>query len=99
MVVLDSGSIELWVNPNCDNVNKANDPKVVSNTNGVDNPDNDADYCDKVGRYDPTKSSTVKSPGLKDTTFQYADFTSADITYYQDVSGSRYSHLARCLAI
>jgi hypothetical protein len=95
MVLLDSGSIELWVNPNCDNANTANDAQTVSNTNGVDNPDNDADYCEKVGRYDHTASSTAKTPGLKDTTFQYADFSFADVTYYQDVSGTRYSYIAR----
>ncbi|KAH8897887.1 acid protease [Thozetella sp. PMI_491] len=84
-VVVDSGSIELWVDPDCSTGRKP-DPKDTSSgsTNGVDNPDEDPDFCDKVGRYDHSKSSTAKTTDVKDKTIKYADFTTVDVTYYQD---------------
>jgi hypothetical protein len=87
MVVLDTGSIELWVDPDCSKARPVNTTSGASDsTNGVDNPDVDANFCGNVGRYDPKKSSSAKSaPGLSGgSTLQYADFTTATVNYYQD---------------
>lgn len=49
-VQLDTGSFELWVNPDCSNLETAMDRK----------------FCESVGRYNPDASSTsVKLDGSK----------------------------------
>jgi hypothetical protein len=85
MISLDTGSIEIWVDPDCDSATKHNvSAGFTDSTNGVDNPDVDSDYCDKIARYDPSKSSTVKDAGLAGTVLGYGDHTSATINYHED---------------
>lgn len=62
---LDTGSFELWVNPDCTTVEGA-----------------DAVFCERVGQYDASKSSTAVSLGTS-RTLRYGIGT-ANITYVTD---------------
>lgn len=62
---LDTGSFELWVNPDCTAVSGG-----------------DAAFCERVGQYDTTKSSTVTSLGTT-RTLRYG-IGSANISYVTD---------------
>ena len=64
-VQLDTGSFELWVNPDCTTVSGA-----------------DAVFCQRVGQYDTTKSSTAASLATTKT-LRYGIGT-ANITYFTD---------------
>ena len=85
------------MNPDCSKAPKpAANSTETDSTNGVDTPDNDANFCSSVGRYDHTKSSSVQNPNIASTTFNYADFTEANITYYEDVRGSPSQYAQNC---
>jgi hypothetical protein len=95
-VIVDTGSYELWVNPDC---NKSSHAKNTTNSDGVivmtvDSPLSDPEMCRKRGHYDPSKSSSVSKADLKDTVFQYADMTTAEIGYTKDkiAFGGYFSH-------
>ncbi len=62
---MDTGSFELWVNPQC------------SNLDG-----NDAQFCQTVGQYDTTQSST-SVPLSTAKTLRYG-IGSANISYFTD---------------
>ena len=64
-VQLDTGSFELWVNPDCTTVSGA-----------------DAVFCQRVGQYDTTRSSTAASLSTTKT-LRYGIGT-ANITYFTD---------------
>ncbi|KAK4119630.1 acid protease [Parathielavia appendiculata] len=64
-VQLDTGSFELWVNPDCTAVSGA-----------------DAAFCERIGQYDTTKSSTATSLGTTKT-LRYGIGT-ANISYFTD---------------
>ncbi len=64
-VQLDTGSFELWVNPDCTTVSGA-----------------DALFCERVGQYETTRSSTAASLGTS-RTLRYG-IGSANITYFTD---------------
>ncbi|KAL2128651.1 hypothetical protein VTI74DRAFT_8897 [Chaetomium olivicolor] len=64
-VQLDTGSFELWVNPDC---SKVSGP--------------DAAFCQRVGQYDTTKSSTATALGTT-RTLRYG-IGSANISYFTD---------------
>lgn len=64
-VQLDTGSFELWVNPDCTAVSGA-----------------DAVFCERVGQYDATKSSTANSLGTT-RTLKYG-IGKANISYVTD---------------
>jgi hypothetical protein len=64
-VQLDTGSFELWVNPDCTTVSGP-----------------DAVFCERVGQYDTTQSSTANSLGTT-RTLKYG-IGSANITYFTD---------------
>ncbi|KAI0017547.1 acid protease [Xylariomycetidae sp. FL0641] len=68
-VQLDTGSFELWVNPDCDNLEGASDVR----------------FCQAVGKYDPSSSST--STVLEDTTLLRYGIGSASIQYVKDKVG------------
>lgn len=65
LVQLDTGSFELWVNPDCTNLSPAN-----------------ARFCQTVGFYDTTKSSTAVPLGTS-RTLNYG-IGSANISYFTD---------------
>ncbi|KAK4153518.1 putative aspartic-type endopeptidase [Chaetomidium leptoderma] len=64
-VQLDTGSFELWVNPDCTTVSGP-----------------DAVFCERIGQYDATKSSTATSLGTT-RTLRYG-IGSANISYVTD---------------
>jgi hypothetical protein len=64
-VQLDTGSFELWVNPDCTTVSGA-----------------DAVFCERVGQYDTSKSSTATALGTTKT-LRYGIGT-ANISYFTD---------------
>lgn len=64
-VQLDTGSFELWVNPDCDTVTGS-----------------DAAFCDRIGFYDVSRSSSVTRMGTTKT-LRYG-IGSANITYVRD---------------
>ena len=84
-VVVDTGSSELWVNPDCDTSSVAG-TKIIDGqaVTYVDTIGTDPKQCRKRGRYESKSSNTYKNPGLKGTQIQYADYTTAQIQYAQD---------------
>ncbi|KAK5655733.1 hypothetical protein OQA88_5270 [Cercophora sp. LCS_1] len=64
-VQLDTGSFELWVNPDCSRVSGG-----------------DAVFCERAGRYDSQKSSTVESLGTSKT-LRYG-IGEANVSYVTD---------------
>ncbi|KAK0649957.1 aspartic peptidase domain-containing protein [Cercophora newfieldiana] len=85
-VIVDTGSYELWVNPDCDHSSRAKNETIDGRpTATLDTPMTDPDACRKRGQYDASKSSSASKPdGVEDTVFQYADFTTAEISYEKD---------------
>lgn len=84
-VIVDTGSYELWVNPDCSKSSHAKNETIDGKTIiTVDSPLSDPDECKKRGQYDASKSTTAGKTELKDTVFQYADFTTAEIAYAKD---------------
>lgn len=77
-VVLDTGSFELWVDPDCSTASRAN-----GDENAVDSDASSPDYCDSVGRYDPSSSSTAEALD-EGAVFGYADYTTIEVNYYTD---------------
>lgn len=80
-VVLDSGSSELWVDPDCSTASRASGGDGENET--VDTPTTDPAFCRAVGRYDPSKSNSAQKLDAG-TTFQYADYTAVTVNYYSD---------------
>lgn len=81
---LDTGSYELWVNPNCFTAAlfHESDADKISGI-GVLHP---SEYCKSVGRYDPASSPTAKY--LNERAFlSYADNSTAGIYLYTDNLG------------
>jgi len=50
----------------------------------VDSPITDPAECKKRGRYDSSKSSSVKTADIDDRTISYLDETSAALSYVKD---------------
>lgn len=85
-VAVDTGSSELWVNPDCSLSSRAS---KTTDANGqvfeyVDNDWTDPEVCKKRGRYEKSKSSTAKDSDLDNRTLQYADSTTAELSYVSD---------------
>ncbi|KAK3322664.1 aspartic peptidase domain-containing protein [Apodospora peruviana] len=85
-VAVDTGSSELWVDPDCSQSSRA---RNETDANGnpvmyVDDPISDPEECKKRGRYETTKSSTAKKANIKDQRIQYGDFTTAEVSYVSD---------------
>lgn len=83
-VILDTGSFELWVDPNCVTAARFN----YSDTDGGSDVDllHSSEYCKSIGRYDPASSPTAKDL-RESTSFTYADNSTVDINYYTDNLG------------
>ncbi|KAF3766172.1 acid protease [Cryphonectria parasitica EP155] len=71
-VVLDTGSSELWVDPDCSTASREADSDATS-----------PQYCESIPRYDPASSSTSEALN-EGTTFSYADTTTIELNYYTD---------------
>lgn len=79
-VILDTGSSELWVDPDCSTAARGN----VTDSDGVSgNEAGSPDYCESIGRYDPGSSSTSENLEKGDV-FVYADHTTIELNYYTD---------------
>ncbi|KAM7219581.1 Aspartic peptidase domain containing protein [Rhypophila decipiens] len=86
VVAVDTGSSELWINPDCSRSSRA---RNMTGTDGtpvmvVDSELTDPAECRKRGRYDQEKSSTAETSKLKGQTIQYGDFTTVEIGYVAD---------------
>lgn len=84
-VVLDTGSYELWVDPDCSTASRVNS---TGSDGGDSNSATDSDvtspqYCESIGRYDPSSSSTAEALD-KGSVFRYADSTTIEVNYYTD---------------
>lgn len=83
-VNLDTGSYELWVDPNCFTEARFNESNT-DNFSGIDvlHP---SEYCNSISRYDPASSPTAKY--LNERAFlSYADNSTADIYFHTDDLG------------
>jgi hypothetical protein len=79
-VVLDTGSYELWVNPDCSKASL-----VTADTgNAVDGPLTDPQKCRERGQYDPSRSSSMKTAGMAGKEFVYGGGTSVMVNYVKD---------------
>lgn len=83
-VNLDTGSFELWVDPNCSTAARFNDSDIDGGSD-VD-PLHSYDYCKSIGRYDPASSPTAKDL-QESASLTYADNSTVDINYYTDNLG------------
>lgn len=83
-VSLDTGSFELWVDPNCSTAARFN----ISDTDGGSDVDllHSSESCKSIGRYDPASSPTAKNLQEK-ASLTYADNSTVDINYYTDDLG------------
>lgn len=84
-VIFDTGSQELWVNPDCSTASRAN----ISLSNGqptivIDGPSTDPELCKKRPRYDQSKSSTAKTTNLTDSESEYIDGAAVRYSYVRD---------------
>ncbi|KAK3381816.1 aspartic peptidase domain-containing protein [Podospora didyma] len=89
-VAVDTGSSELWVNPDCSKASRASNKTI----NGqiyitVDDTLSDPEQCRKRGEYDQSKSSSAKKATfngqeLKDNIIQYGDMTTVETAYVED---------------
>lgn len=91
-VALDTGSSELWVDPDCSTASRggggnngtdASDGGDTATDSQSDSDSSSPAYCESIGRYDPTSSSTSEALG-EGTVFQYADTTTVELNYYTD---------------
>ena len=74
------------MNPDCSRSSRAG---KVTGTDGQevnvgDNEWSDPEECKKRGRYEKSKSSTVKEYDLEGRTLQYGDYTTTELTYVSD---------------
>ncbi|KAK0723341.1 aspartic peptidase domain-containing protein [Lasiosphaeria miniovina] len=84
-VAVDTGSVELWVNPNCDRSSLAKNETVNGQTITYgDSVLTDPAECRKRGRYDASKSSTVGDPKIPSQFIVYGGQTTANIDYVSD---------------
>ncbi len=87
-VILDTGSFELWVDPDCSRASRTGNVSSTQNSDvtAVDGILADPNYCKQVGRYDPhaSSASTDMKSRIPGRTLSYGDFTSVTINYYQD---------------
>jgi len=84
-VVVDTGSYELWVNPDCSKSSRAKNTTIDGKvTITVDSPLSDPEACRKRGRYDGSKSSSANKADVKNTVFTYGDQTTVAIEYAKD---------------
>ena len=84
-VAVDTGSHELWVNPDCSKSSRAGNVTVNGQTvTYIDTPLSDPGECRKRGRYDGSKSSTRGDTELEDSEFAYVDGTAVSVTYVKD---------------
>ncbi|KAM7206093.1 Aspartic peptidase domain containing protein [Naviculisporaceae sp. PSN 640] len=86
VVAVDTGSSELWINPDCDRSSRA---RNTTGTDGqpimvVDSELTDPVECRKRGRYDQSKSNSASSVKLDGRTITYGDFTTVEIEYLSD---------------
>lgn len=85
-VVLDTGSFELWVDPDCSTasrINSTGSEDESDTTDEVDSPVSSPQYCETISRYDPSSSSSAEPLG-SGAVFRYADTTTIEINYYTD---------------
>lgn len=86
-VVLDTGSFELWVDPDCSTASRVvatgSDADSSDTIVTVDSPVSSPHYCKKIGRYDPSTSSSAEALG-SGAVLRYADTTTIEINYYTD---------------
>ncbi|KAK2607621.1 hypothetical protein N8I77_006284 [Diaporthe amygdali] len=79
-VIVDTGSSELWVDPDCSTAARGN---VTDSDEGSGFDVGSPQYCESIGRYDPDSSSTSKDLEKGDV-FVYADLTTIELNYYSD---------------
>lgn len=77
-VVLDTGADHLWVDPICPTAPRRRAYNCVRDS-AITSPQ----YCESVGLYDPSSSSTAEAPG-RYRIFEYADGSTVGIEYYAD---------------
>lgn len=80
-VMLDTGSFELWVDPDCS--------KAAPDIGGDVSPDDvlhSPEFCKSIGRYDPALSPTAKNL-QQGGQILYADRATVDFNYYTDDIG------------
>lgn len=83
-VFIDTGSDELWVDPDCSTASRDNSTSSDSGDDGDSDIDTSSPaYCERIGRYDPSKSSTAKALNTGNV-FVYADDTTIELNYYTD---------------
>ncbi|KAK1750368.1 acid protease [Echria macrotheca] len=84
-VAVDTGSSELWVNPDCTKSSRAKNETIDGHVYvSVDGPITDPVECKKRGRYESSKSSSVSKADVDDRTISYLDETSAALSYVKD---------------
>lgn len=75
-----AGSTELWVDPDCDTASRES---VDDEGNSMDSQASSPTYCESIGRYDPSSSTSAKDL-QHGTEFVYADGTTIEVNYYTD---------------
>ena len=89
-VAVDTGSSELWVNPDCSKSSRASNKTINDQTYiTVDSVLTDPEQCRRRGTYDQSKSSSSKKATfngkeLEDDIIQYGDMTTVDMAYVED---------------
>lgn len=81
-VNLDTGSFELWVDPDCSKAAPYN-PFLGNYSASPNDVLHSPEYCKSIGRYDPALSPTAKDLHKGDQLF-YADNTTVELNYYTD---------------
>lgn len=56
-----TGSFELWVDPVCDTASRTGDTTDSDDGNASDSDSSSPAYCERIGRYDPSSSSTAEA--------------------------------------
>lgn len=72
---IDTGSAEMWVNPNC---------SAAQSTLSLGSTDLSAAYCETIGRYDPADSDTAVRVSDVTGSVSYGDKSFLNMDYYQD---------------
>lgn len=77
-----AGSFELWVDPDCNTASRSTD----TDSDGGDSDASSPQYCETIGRYDPSLSTSAVALD-EGNTFIYADGTTIEVNYYTDTIG------------
>lgn len=56
-----TGSFELWVDPDCDTASRSGDTTDSDDGDASDSSVSSPGYCERIGRYDPSSSSTAEA--------------------------------------